>query len=416
MSFSFKLKSHPDKKLVEHLENVGKLSKKIVASKQIENKNIFSEIAYLVGISHDFGKGTKAFQDKLETREDSKYAYHGFLSSLFGYFLIRKYLKDKNKIEEFWYVLPITWIIINKHHGNIRNIRGTYGELSKLKGEDEIELINKQIKDMISNNLNEIKEIYNRLWEIFDIHEFLSEFNNAEGFIKDIYKNVRQLWKQKDIQYYFHTLFFYSVLLDSDKLDASGDAEIPERIEKLEKEIVDRYKMEIFEKPMEGSIDELREVAYQEIKSSLLNLDAKKDRILSINLPTGSGKTLAGFSFALNLRDKIKKEIGFTPKLIYSLPFLSIIDQNSEVISNVLKIEKKEIPSNLMLIHHHLADVKYKEEKDNEMNLIEDINRALLLTESWHSEIVITTFVQFFHSLITNKNRAARKLHNMTNS
>ncbi len=65
-----------------------------------------------------------------------------------------------------------------------------------------------------------------------------------------------------------------------------------------------------------------------------------------------------------------------------------------------------EIPTNLFLKHHHLADIEYKEKKEeeNELNIIKDINKALLLTEGWHSEIVITTFVQFFHSLITNCN------------
>jgi CRISPR-associated endonuclease/helicase Cas3 len=51
-----------------------------------------------------------------------------------------------------------------------------------------------------------------------------------------------------------------------------------------------------------------------------------------------------------------------------------------------------------------------------ELNPIEDLNKALLLTEAWNSEIIITTFIQFFYSLITNKNRSARKFHNIANS
>ena len=73
-----------------------------------------------------------------------------------------------------------------------------------------------------------------------------------------------------------------------------------------------------------------------------------------------------------------------------------------------------------MLKHHHLSDVTYTELKEGdvkaELNPIEDLNKALLLMEAWNSEIIITTFVQFFHSLITNRNRAARKFHNITNS
>ena len=60
-----------------------------------------------------------------------------------------------------------------------------------------------------------------------------------------------------------------------------------------------------------------------------------------------------------------------------------------------------------------IRDSRIKEEGEEfEM----DVEKSLLLIEGWHSEIVVTTFVQFFHSLITNRNRAARKFHNMVNS
>jgi CRISPR-associated endonuclease/helicase Cas3 len=85
-------------------------------------------------------------------------------------------------------------------------------------------------------------------------------------------------------------------------------------------------------------------------------------------------------------------------------------------LDKVLQQQFANMPSNLFLKHHHLSDVKYVELKDAELNPVEDLNKALLLMEAWDSEIIITTFVQFFHSLITNRNRAARKFHNMTNS
>jgi len=83
-SFSFKLKSHPEKLLYEHLNNVANISKNIILNKEIKNKEVFSEIAYLIGISHDFAKSTTYFQNVLEERiKRTENAYHGFLSSLF---------------------------------------------------------------------------------------------------------------------------------------------------------------------------------------------------------------------------------------------------------------------------------------------------------------------------------------------
>ena len=417
MSFPFKLKSHPDRLLKSHLENVGKLSKEIISSKHIENKEVYSEIAYLIGIAHDFGKATRAFQKMMEGGEKTKYANHGFLSSLFGYYIVKSYLKGIEKLEDFRYLPAVAWIVINKHHGNIKNIWGDDGEISKLKDASELETVREQIKDL-TTNIDELNAVYSNLSGI-KVQEFLNMA--TDKFTNEIYKDAKKLCIQKDIKYYFSILFFYSVLLDADKLDASGVERLPERIKNLPETLVDAYKAEKFA-GVRREIDEIREKAYREVVSQLCNLNLNEDKILSINLPTGAGKTLTGLSFALKLRKKIETEMGFTPRIIYSLPFLSIIDQNSEVIKEVLSVaegyEEGEIPSNLFLKHHYLADIEYKEKKKelNELNIIEDINKALLLTEGWHSEIVITTFVQFFHSLITNKNRAARKFHNMLNS
>lgn len=434
MSFSFNLKSHPEKKLINHLYNVAYLSSDITNSKSIKNKELFSKIAYLNGVSHDFGKSTTAFQRYiLEPNEKSKYTYHSFISSLFGYYLIKDYLEKNELLDAFWYLPSIVWVVINKHHGNINNLK--YSEIPKLKDNNKIDVITEQIKDINSHHLDEIKHIYGDILPPSQIQDFFNILITRDSnFTNEIYRNVKKLFREKKLKYYFLILFFYSILLDADKLDASGLERIPERVEILEKDLVNQYKVAKF-KNHEG-INKIREMAYQEVNSQLSNINLENDRILSINLPTGVGKTLTSFSFALGLQDIIQKEKGFNPKIIYSLPFLSIIDQNSSIISEILaernkkdweelfKLEKEEkenhfdenVPSNLLLKHHHLVDIKYREEKDNELNIIEDINKSLLLTEGWHSEIVITTFIQFFHSLITNKNRSARKFHNMVNS
>lgn len=436
MSFSFKLKSHPDKELVKHLYNVAYLSSDIINSKSINNKELFSQIAYLNGLSHDFGKSTTAFQKYIrDPNEKNKFTYHSFISSLFGYYLVKDYLEQNSLLDDFWYLPPIIWVVINKHHGNINNLK--YSEIPKLKDNNKMDVVTVQIKDIDKNHLSEIKHIYECIVPNSKIRDFFNILINRDSkFTKEIYRNVKKLFRAKELNYYFLILFFYSILLDADKLDAS-ETRIPKRARILEKDLVDQYKTVKF-KNHEG-INQIRERAYQEVNSQLSNLNLENDRILSINLPTGVGKTLTSFSFALNLQDKVQKERGFNPKIIYSLPFLSIIDQNSSIISEILagrdkknweklfemKKKKKEkyfkeieenVPSNLLLKHHHLIDIKYREEKDNELNIIEDINKSLLLTEGWHSEIVITTFIQFFHSLITNKNRSARKFHNMINS
>ncbi len=434
MYHSFKLKSHPNKLLKDHLVNVANLSKEIIETKSIQNKEIFTEIAYLIGITHDFGKSTTYFQNWLEKEVKSQKAWHGFISSLFGYLVVKKFLSSIHRIDEFWYLPGIVWVVINKHHGNLKNILNK--EAEKLRDPEWLELAEEQLQDIFLNNLTELEETY-KVLNGSDISQILNEIKDLTSLTRNIYKDIKKIctnsFIDESVKYYFLILFFYSILLDADKLDAS-ETPIPKRVEILEKDLVDQYKSVKFKD--HKKIDQIREMAYQEVNSQLPDINLENDRILSINLPTGVGKTLTSFSFALGLQDKVQKEKGFNPKIIYSLPFLSIIDQNSSVISEILagkdgkgwkklsKMDKDEkekyieenIPSNLLLKHHHLIDIKYREEKDNELNVIEDVNKSLILTESWHSEVVVTTFIQFFHSLITNKNRSARKFHNMINS
>jgi CRISPR-associated endonuclease/helicase Cas3 len=140
------------------------------------------------------------------------------------------------------------------------------------------------------------------------------------------------------------------------------------------------------------------------------NLD---NRILSLNVPTGTGKTLTSLSFALKLRDRLKNEKKFTPRIIYALPFLSIIDQNYDVFEDVVTRGGK-LDSRLLLKHHHLTDVNYKiEDKDEEFYKADE---SLLLVEGWNAEIIVTTFWQFFYTLFSNRNKLLRKFNKLANA
>ncbi len=425
-SNTLKLNSHPGKLLLKHLENVGKYSENTVKSKVIEkfDKDIFSNISYLIGISHDFGKATTYFQKMLNDNVKSKNANHGFISSLFGYWLTKKYLNELNKYEKLWYIPIIVWVVILKHHGNIKDVGNPKeGEIAVLC-DNEIDYVKKQINDIKKNNLQEIECIYKNLTENLiselRVSEFLEIFNfedSLKSFIKRIREDAINISKKEELDYYFYLLFFYSILLDADKLDAS-ETILPERMD-VSSTWIDNYKESKYGNANTRThIEKEREQAYREVIKQIENdvIKFENNRVLSLNLPTGCGKTLIGISFALKLRDKIKNKFNFNPRIIYCLPFLSIIDQNSKVMEDVLKTTVSEIPSNLFLIQHHLADTKYKEENNGELNIIENIHRSSLLIEGWNSEIIFTTFIQFFYGVITNRNRTARKFHNIINS
>lgn len=116
--------------------------------------------------------------------------------------------------------------------------------------------------------------------------------------------------------------------------------------------------------------------------------------LYSFTVPTGGGKTLSSLSFALRHATEHKLE-----RVIYAIPFTSIIEQTADVFRSVFS----EHP-NRILEHHCNID------PDTQTKI------ARLTSENWDSPLVVTTNVQFFESLFANKTSRCRKLHRIANS
>lgn len=398
--------SHPDKKLEEHLLNVANNSKEVFQKLCIEDNKLYAEISFLVGLSHDFAKSTSYFQKYLKDHKKTEKAYHSFLSAIFGYYVTCKYL-DKNNISESNLPL-ISYLSIKSHHGNLKDVySGQNAEFIKIK---EIpKYVDLQVEDLKkayeSGDLDDLEEFY--LEYDIQIDEFFEEYENLKVEIK---KKLKKFSRQKDIENYLLVLLFFSVLIDSDKFDASKTDKFERR--KIESNIVDLYKKENLNQNKDTQINKLRNETYDLINKSVENINLDDDKIFSITLPTGSGKTLSVFSFALKLREKIEKQYNFRPRIIYSLPFLSIIDQNEKVIKNILKNADYKVTSDIITRYDSTANMKYEKDENTQL----DINKSEMLIEGWYSEIIITTFFQVFHTIFSNQNKSLRKLHNMANS
>jgi CRISPR-associated endonuclease/helicase Cas3 len=114
--------------------------------------------------------------------------------------------------------------------------------------------------------------------------------------------------------------------------------------------------------------------------------------LFSLTVPTGGGKTLASLAFALN--HAITKE---KRRIIYVIPFTSIIEQNAKVFRDMLGDDA--------VLEHHC-------------NFLPDESdwKTRLAAENWDAPVVVTTNVQFFNSFYSNKTSKCRKLHNVANS
>ncbi len=119
--------------------------------------------------------------------------------------------------------------------------------------------------------------------------------------------------------------------------------------------------------------------------------------LFSLTVPTGGGKTLSSLAFALkharlhNLR-----------RVIYVIPFTSIIEQNAAVFRKALAT----LGPDVVLEHHSNLDP----DADHETTT----NR--LTTENWDARLIVTTNVQFFESLHANRSSRCRKLHRIARS
>jgi len=418
-----KLESHPGRLLLAHLEAVAGLCTKFFDTLHLNLSekipaNFLRDFLYVLGFTHDFGKATGFFQNYIHETDESRRiilkndpkTHHGALSAFFTFWIVKELIKIKYPALEGKGWAFYAFFIVKKHHGNLRDLVISNKSAKEIDFID-IDILQEQIntlytEDFISKALNHLAKTLN-----FDIaNSPLNENLNAfyrRNIRKSAQKFFREKQKKQNIKDYILFQLCYSILLQSDKQHAVFNNEELFNRNFINYNSVAKYKKETFKKSI-SKLDDLRKDISIDVLQKI-NKDLSK-RILSLNAPTGTGKTLTGLEAALKLREKINKDFGFEPRIIYCLPFTSIIDQNFNVFSEVLN----DPTSDILLKHHHLADLTYTHTQ-NDNDYIENKD-PIFLIEGWESEIIVTTFVQLFHTLATNKNRLIRKFHKLANS
>lgn len=127
--------------------------------------------------------------------------------------------------------------------------------------------------------------------------------------------------------------------------------------------------------------------------------------VFTLDVPTGGGKTLASLGFALDHA----KAHGMD-RIVYAIPFTSIIDQTAEIFRNVLG-------KDVVLEHHSAIEDDRRDSKLPESEGERDIQGKMRLAmEDWAAPVIVTTNVQLLESLFANRSSRCRKLHNLVNA
>ncbi|HWR43614.1 CRISPR-associated helicase Cas3' [Sporomusa sp.] len=145
--------------------------------------------------------------------------------------------------------------------------------------------------------------------------------------------------------------------------------------------------------------------ARQDILANCVAMAQQAPGLFTLTVPTGGGKTYSSLAFGLNHAVKYDKD-----RVIYVIPYTSIIEQNAQVFREALE----EVGAAEPVVLEHHSSFEYPDMSFEDWNPDEKAHR--LASENWDAPVVVTTAVQFFESLFANRGSRCRKLHNMVNS
>lgn len=221
------------------------------------------------------------------------------------------------------------------------------------------------------------------------------------------------LAKQKIDLMHFHHLsrMLFSCLVDADRLDTEhfmnveswqkrGCAStLAELLPELE-----MYMKDLQEKASDTDVNRIR----RQVLDQCAKMAFGERGFYSLTVPTGGGKTLSSLLWAM----KHAVHNGMN-RIIIVIPYTSIIVQTAAQLKRIFGEEN--------VLEHH-SSFNPDEIQDENLNgktkqeIIALRETAKLATENWDYPIIVTTNVQLFESMFSNKPSVCRKLHNLANS
>ena len=378
--------------LQNHLTETSEIAKLLAAKLDLEQEG------ELLGLMHDFGKYSHKFQkyihdetglfnpdlDDEESTPNGSKVDHSTAGAQWVYRELRKIGAEQGIGELFGQMLGLC---IASHHGE--------GLIDCLDGEGNPKWIERFNK---TDELTHLAECEQNADEVVQqkAHELAGEnlIRNLLKAVKLILSDSTTNDKIKEFYLGCLTRFLFSCLIDADRINSSDfEREAQKEVRRLTEKpdwqmAIDQVEAKLVGFQNRYPIDEIR----RRISSDCLKRAVDPQGIYTLTVPTGGGKTLASLRYALHHAQKHNLD-----RIIYIIPYTSIIDQNAQVVREILG-------EDWVLEHHSNLEPEKQSWQDK------------LLCENWDKPIVFTTMVQFLDAWFGGGTRGARHIHPMTNS
>ena len=381
--------------LQTHLIETAEIAKLLAAKLDLD------QAGELLGLMHDFGKYSQDFQEYIKSvtginpdaddyvLPNGKKIDHSTAGTQWVYRELRKFGAAQGIGELFGQMLGLC---IASHHGEglIDCLDDEGNAVWKKRFEKDDELTH-----LAECEQNADEAVQQKARELVGENLIRSLLKAVKPILSDPASND----KIKEFYLGCLTRFLFSCLIDADRINSSDfEREAQKEVRRLTEKpdwqsAIDKLEAKLagFENRLVEEIKPIDEIR-RKISDDCLKRAADSQGIYTLTVPTGGGKTLASLRYALHHAQKHHLD-----RIIYIIPYTSIIDQNAQAVREILG-------EDWVLEHHSNLEPEKQSSQDK------------LLSENWDKPIVFTTMVQFLDAWFGGGTRGARHIHPMTNA
>lgn len=371
----------------EHCHGVAEIAAELLRDIGLE------KTAYLAGMVHDLGKFSENFKNYIEKAADGEKVQRGSVNHTFAgvRFLLEKH-SDEQLSGFSDIVLEILAYAVGAHHGlfdcvDDNNNNGFTKRIQK-EGIDYLNAAQEFLKICCSKQ--DIEDLLKQSEK-----ECLPVFNEIEKLADNVDAKIQNT----QITFYigFLARLILSAIIEADRSDTSqfmnGYSEkTVKNISEIWINCIKNVEQKLSTMPLDKPINKTR----AQISALCAEAGNLESGIYRLNLPTGAGKTLTSLRYALHHALAHNKK-----RIIFTMPLLSIIEQNAGIIHDYIGNEE-------LIIEHH-SNIVETDEND-------ELDKRELLVESWDVPIIITTMVQMLNTLFAGKTANIRRMQALCNS